>query len=1102
MNTMIFDRKTLDEKQFWKDLLADGPGFCAPKADSPVFAQNGSGPAHVAFTLDHDLTQQIRKIAQGPFLCGTVLLSALMICLHKYNQLPTITIGTPMRKPATASPNNMPAIRQDIDETESYRDFLLKLRKKLLNCYAYQNYPQHRLVEDLNLETDRLFDVSFAYGEIHIPLTDADQSALSLRIEENDDDTLTGSIFYDDTLYRPETAHLLTHYYLHILKQALSDPMQTIDALALTPQEQVLVQTEIWNNTAHDFPDDINVMELLDKVAQAYPQNPALVYRNTSLSYNEMMQQVDIIATHLQEHAVGPEQLVGVCLENPFQSILAFLGILRSGAAFLPLDPNYPNERLSYMIQDSACALVIGDDTLAKRMTTDAPLSILSMDSLCAPVTTTLGPNTSNADNLAYVIYTSGSTGTPKGALLEHRGLCNFINAQGRLFDMKPDSRVLQFASLSFDACISEIFVTLCHGAALYVATRADMSPVDPLLNLLQTQKITHLTVPPSLLGVLPQTALPDLGCLIVAGESCPDDIARKWSAGRNFLNGYGPTESTVCATFSHYSGTGKPLIGKPVENTKIHILDDHRRPVPVGVAGELYIESVGLARGYLNRDDLTREKFLPNPFPPVFSNRIYRTGDLVRWQSNGEVEFLGRIDHQIKLRGFRIELDEIAHVLCRHKHVENAVVIAHDDGKAGLQILAFVLASSVGGDDLRRFILNKLPEYMCPAHINIVDEFPKLPNGKINRKALLNQQATQKRSPERHMARDNIELSLLQIWQDVLNNRDIGIHDDFFASGGHSLLAVRLLSRIERAFDQKLDLDLIFQQTTVAGFAQLLRQNKDLKEKWSPLIPVRPAPTSQRNPLYCVHPAGGRVLCYLPFARELADNIPVHGFQARGLSADQVPFKNLTHCAQTYVEALKHHQGNGPYQLLGWSGGAVITYEMACILQKEGAEVSRLFLIDAYAPPALPDELKNMDNAALIKALLSDELQETTSAQLRQLSQDELISHLRDTLINADIIPADYTIDDVARFFDVYKTNCALAHATLSPSFNGSIHLIRAEDERSLQEKYCPDDPTLGWQGFVTEDVKVHITPGNHNTMMDPPFVSTLVSHLSDYLD
>ncbi|GGF55285.1 hypothetical protein GCM10011332_05850 [Terasakiella brassicae] len=1101
MNTMIFDRKTLDEKQFWMDLLAEGPIFCAPKADSPVFAQNGSSPAHITFTLDQGLTQQIKKIAQGPFLCGTVLLSALMICLHKYNHLPTITIGTPTRKPATPTNDNMLAIRHQIDETESFRDFLLKLREKLLNCYAHQNYPQSKLVEDLSLETDRLFDVSFAYDEIHSSFTHPDQSALSLKVEEGENATLIATFFYDNTLYRPETVQLLARYYQHILTQALSDPMQSIDTLALDTQENIWAQTEVWNNTAHDFPDDINVMELLTNMAQTYPQNPALVYRKTSISYEEMMQQVDTIAAHLQENAVGPEQLVGVCLENPFQSILAFLGILRSGAAFLPLDPNYPDDRLSYMIKDSACTLVIGDNVISERMI-NPDLPILSMDALCSPMTKPAAPNTSTADNLAYVIYTSGSTGNPKGALLEHRGLCNFIHAQGRLFDMTPNSRVLQFASLSFDASISEIFVTLCHGAALHVATRADMSPVDPLLNLLQTQKITHLTVPPSLLGVLPQTDLPDLGCLIVAGESCPDDIAQKWSVGRTFLNGYGPTESTVCATFSHYAGTGKPLIGKPIENTKVHILDEHMRPVPVGVAGELYIESAGLARGYLNRDDLTQEKFLTNPFSPVFSNRIYRTGDLARWQTHGEVEFLGRMDHQIKLRGFRIELDEIAHVLCRHQQVENAIVISHDDDKAGLQILAFVLASSLETDDLRRFILNKLPEYMCPAHISILDDFPKLPNGKINRKALVDLQRAPSHLPERHMARDNIELALLQIWQEVLNNSDLGIHDDFFASGGHSLLAVRLLSRIERAFNQKLDLDLIFQHTSVADFAQRLRQNKDLKEKWSPLIPVRPAPNSQKNPIYCVHPAGGRVLCYLPFARELAQDIPVHGFQARGLSPHQSPFKDLKECTQTYVDALKQHQGEGPYQLLGWSGGAVIAYEMACILQKEGAEVSNLFLIDAYAPPALPNELKNMDNAALVKALLSDELRDTTSDQLRQFSENKLIDYLRDTLIKADIIPADYTYDDVARFFEVYKTNCALAHATLSPSFNGSIHLIRAEGEQSMQEKYCPDDPTLGWQSFATGDIKVHITPGNHNTMMEPPFVSALVSHLSDYLD
>ncbi len=489
-------------------------------------------------------------------------------------------------------------------------------------------------------------------------------------------------------------------------KISVANSEQQVDGSELltdTEKHKLLVE---WNNTISDYPQDKCIHELFEATVERTPLSVAVVFEGEQLTYRELNARANQVAHHLQALGVGPEVLVGICVERSLEMIVGLLGILKAGGAYVPLDPAYSPERLAFMLEDSCVPVLLTQAQLVEKLPPHSS-RVVCLDSDWEEIVQQSEETPTSEvtpDNLAYVIYTSGSTGKPKGVLLAHRGLCNLATAQIRLFDVQPDSRILQFASFSFDASVSEIFMTLVPGATLVLATRDSLMPGPALIGLLREQAITTVTLPPLALAVLPSEELPALRTIIVAGEACPPDLVARWASGRRFFNAYGPTEATVCATVALCSdGSQKPPIGRPIANTQVYVLDEKLQPVPVGVPGELYIGSAGLARGYLNRPDLTAERFIPNPYPsgssPEYSNspesRLYKTGDLVRYLPDGNIEFLGRSDFQVKLRGFRIELGEIEAVLRQHPAVQTAAVMAREDVPGQKQLVAYVVQNS-----------------------------------------------------------------------------------------------------------------------------------------------------------------------------------------------------------------------------------------------------------------------------------------------------------------------------------------------------------------------------------------------------------------------
>ncbi|WP_341528319.1 amino acid adenylation domain-containing protein [Nostoc sp. UHCC 0302] len=620
------------------------------------------------------------------------------------------------------------------------------------------------------------------------------------------------------------------------MRKIVINSTQSIDdSSALTEQELHKILFE-WNDTKVDYPKHLCIHQLFEAQVEKTPHSIAVVFKEEQLTYQELNHRANKIAHYLQSLGVKPEVLVGICVERSLEIIIGMLGILKAGGAYVPLDPTYPKERLSFMLSDSQVQVVLTQEKFVEELTASGAKLVCLNDkeSFHREGNENLSSGVA-LENLAYVIYTSGSTGTPKGVLIQHQGVCNLIQAQIKLFDVQQNSRVLQFASFSFDASVWEIFMALCSGASLYLGTQDSLRPGTDLMQFLREQSITQVTLPPTALAALPKEELPNLQNIIVAGEACNPKLIAEWAKGRRFFNAYGPTESTVCATVAEYTGGTQLTIGRAIANTQVYILDQDQQLVPIGTAGELYIGGDGLARGYLNRPELTKEKFIPHPFEKAEGSRLYKTGDLARFLPDGNIEFLGRIDHQVKIRGFRIELGEVEALLSQYPDVEQAVVIAREDIPGDKRLVAYIVPNQidVSVTTLKRFLQEKLPNYMVPAVFIILDSLPLTPNGKVDRQNLPACDRSRPELEETFIAPRNFtEETLFSIWAELLGLEQIGIYDNFFNLGGHSLIAVQMLSRIREGFQVELFFHHIFANPTIAGLAGLIEQHSHLKQQ------------------------------------------------------------------------------------------------------------------------------------------------------------------------------------------------------------------------------------------------------------------------------
>jgi amino acid adenylation domain-containing protein len=727
-----------------------------------------------------------------------------------------------------------------------------------------------------------------------------------------------------------------------------------------------------WNDTAAGYPCDSCIHELFEAQVMKTPDALAIIHQGQQLTYAELNRKSNQLAQLLMAQGIGPDKLAGISMARSNDVIISVLGILKAGGACVPLDPDYPQDRLSFMLADAAISVLLTQE----RIRAELPLAadnIVCIDSLLNTNSASVienPPHLAKPHNLSYVIYTSGSTGMPKGVALTHRTLTNLITWQQSNMRINPDDRVLQFAPTSFDVFFQEVFYTLCSGGALVIPSEELRRDPVGLLLFLGEHKISHLFLPFVALQGLAEAsaagAVPALREVITAGEQLritPQIVSFFENLPRCRLhNHYGPSETHVVTSFtltgSPASWPMLPSIGRPIANTQVYILDQHLQPVPIGISGELYIGGDSLARGYLNKKELTDEKFVSDPFSGNPNARLYKTGDVVRHTSAGTIDFLGRSDTQVKIRGYRIELGEIEAALSNIKGIQQAAVVMRQDARGMNRLVAYVVMSHgtiFAAGEIRRLLRETLPEYMTPAAFVSLESLPLTSSGKINRRALP-EPATEQReiASAPVQPRDPVELQLTKLWEETLGIRPIGVKDNFFDLGANSLLAARLFTRVSKKFGKHIPPSSLFEAPTIEQQARLIFQQAKISE-WSSLVAVQPHGTNA--PLFCIHGGAGTIFFANILARHLGNDQPVYAFQVQGLYDVAPPHKTVEEMAAHYIKEMHTVQPEGPYSLAGYCFGAIIAFEMSRQLEKERQKVVFLASIDGpspfYKPPS-----------------------------------------------------------------------------------------------------------------------------------------------------
>jgi amino acid adenylation domain-containing protein len=1056
---------------------------------------------------------------------------------------------------------NTLVLRNELSGDLTFRELTARIGADFLEDYAHADLPFEYLARKLGRSRDwtgsPLFNVAFAlnpepYDAIQraagayafeiSPAPIRNQTAkldLAFLIWQSNQE-LTIELEYSTDRFDAETIERLASCFMTLLTAVLENPEQPLREVPLLDAAQRKQLLHDWNATQHGPAHPATLHLRFEEQAAQHPADPAVEYEGRTLSYTELNRRANQLASHLMARGVGPVQIVGICLHRSLEMIAAVLAVWKSGAAYVPIDPSYPARRVAWMIEDCSPTLILAHPGIPGLANSSAEVLELDASWSAFADQDDSNPNFAAApSDLAYVYYTSGSTGRPKGAMICHRNLAN--HCEGILQHRKywDRRRVLMVMSLSFDAAVLHIAAALVTGGTLVLPGPAAMLPGPGMLELVQSARINFMAIPPSVLALLPAADVPSLETLAVGGEACPASLVERWAPGRTMLNLYGPTEATIWATLAVCETDGSPPpIGGPVANFRCYVLDDFRQPVPVGAPGELYLGGPSVGVGYLNRPELTAEKFIPDPFRSESGARLYRTGDRVRWRADGNLEFLGRIDHQVKVLGYRIELGEIEAALQEHPAVRQACVLAQPDAANNLQLHAYVAVSPDDkdwGPELRAWLRTRLPTSMLPARFTVLDQLPLSSHGKVDRAAL---EQIQVDPAPRTIPRDSdasdkaTESRLIRIWKDVLNAEHVTVDDNFFALGGDSIMALQVASRARQEGIPLAPYD-FFQHQTVAAQAAAAALAGDqgtlglftldgLDAGLKALLPLRA--TGAKPPLFCVHHIAGLGLQYWDLARRLSPDQPVYAFQAAGLDGRSSPRSTVEEMAARYVEEARSIQPQGPYLLAGYSFGGIVAYEIAQQLAAGGSKVALLAIIDRpipdsllgqsdHAPPSLDAEW-SIGVVRLVESLWGVRLA-SSAEDVRPLSVDELLERIvhavrrddrgdRGTAALRGAVEA--AGEELLRnIFRVVEANAAAGRAYQPRPYPGRMTLFRAAERHAgMNHDYAAihEDPYLGWARLSEHPIFVHSIPGDHFSMIAPPHVDVLAERLQEALD
>jgi amino acid adenylation domain-containing protein len=1122
----VWQRQLLDSERleqllsYWRIMLADMPPALNLQTDFARPAVQTFSAQSEAFSLDAELTLALNQLAEQQHCSIFVLLLAgFNLFLARYSGQYDFAVGTPVANRSHQETENLIGffvntlvLRNRIEGDPLWLDFLAQVKETVIDAFAHQELPFEKLVEALQPERDLsntpFFQVMFLFHNAtsQMPrLTGLEIEPLPLDSKEVKFDLtlamhelngqLVGTFEYNADLFKAERIQIMCRGFAHLLKQLVFRSEKRIGDFSIVDDalyRQVVVD---WNRNSAPIPAQSGIYDLFAQRAGSAAEKIAVAQGETQLTYRELSDQVDRLASVLAARGAGPEVLIGVCLKRTPCLIVAMLAILKSGSAYVPLDPDYPSARLEHTLQDANVLLLLTESDLAAAHAGLAAVPKILLDQPWLEAGAQIFKPQSPS-NLAYVLYTSGSTGKPKGVAITHSNAVAMISWAQNIYQPEQLRRMLVGTSICFDLSVFEIFLTLASGGTLVLlrnvlelAEQPDCAP--SLIN----------TVPSAAEELLRVNAIPEsVKTVNLAGEPLSAELVNKLYAKAHIekvYDLYGPSEDTTYSTYCLRQANAQPSIGRPISNSSAYVLDAYLQPLPPGVPGELYLGGMGLARGYHGRPALTAEKFVPNPFSRNAGERLYRTGDLVSYNANGELTYLGRLDHQVKVRGYRIELGEVEAVLKSVVGVDDCVVLTVGEAAASdRKLVAYVSASSKRSyTDLEANLMQsakeQLPRFMVPSAIVILERLPLTANGKLDRKALPNPELNTVKATQ-VLPVGFVQQTLAGIWREILAlDQAVSVDDDFFELGGHSLLVLDLMTQIKVALGKTLPLAAIFQAPTISALSQLI--DKDHQEaEWTPLVSLKTK--GDAPPLFCFHPVGGHVICYNELAKALPEDQPVYGLRAPGMESEQAIMTELPEMAAYYLGFIKTIQKQGGYRLLGYSFGGLLAYEIARQLEAMGDTVDFVGLLDTAHPELTAQGAAKTDDAELLVSLFPG--LGYTAELLRALPKSEQLTQVFGQAKQAGLVPRAMDDEAIERYFNVCSS---ILQMTYQPEqINAPITLIRAQEG---SQRITTDD-YLAWQQVPGLNMTLHWLSGQHENMMEQPHAGKIAQVIEDVLN
>jgi amino acid adenylation domain-containing protein len=1135
---------------FWKHQLDINVPFLGIPTDFPRSATTSDRIDHVSFSLSASCLDALKQLSKdSDATLFTIFLAAYNLLLFRYTRQEDIVIGFPTLKnifnekgKLINTLHNTEIFRTDLSGNPSFNELLKRVHDIVSEGNRHKDASYEALEDVMKLEFGAhytgLYNIMFSFRNAGVGDNEIKDWIANISVPENARRTIDLALYAEETiqglngvwtynseLFGEETIKRLAKHFGVLLEGIASNPQQSIAQLPLLTDKEIHQLTSEWNRSTVSYPADKCIHELFEARAIETPDAIALVFEKKELTYAELNKRANQLARYLINRGVKKETLVPLCIGRSLEMIIGILGILKAGGAYVPIDPNYPLERLSFLLYDTGARVVVCNEESKLKLKAFHNIDFVELSDKASFMEYQSADNLNidiSSNNLAYIIYTSGSTGKPKGVMIEHRALADHCYGVIESAGLTMCKSFALFSPLVFDAGHSIIHSCFILGASLHVLSEELILNAEKATTYLDDHAIDCIKIVPSLW--LSYAGLQNIALskkvIILGGEAFPLSILnylRKASYAGAIYNHYGPTEVTIgkCIHKVDLNKSYRTVpIGKPFSNTQLYVLDDYLQLTPVGLEGELYVAGDGVARGYLNQPDLTTEKFISNPFNTDSPGRMYKTGDKVRWLFDGNIEYLGRADEQVKIQGHRIELGEIEEALLQSELVCQAVVLANSDKNGNKRLVEYIVPTkSYNKDALTAFLKKKLPEYMVPVKCIELETLPLTRNGKINKKALESLDETEKKyvAPG-----DDVETKLATIWQDLLKIDRVSIHDDFFDLGGNSIHAVSLFSKIKKIFHKDFPLVTIFSAPTIYQLAVAIKAPAKALSSFSSLIPIQP--NGSKTPLFTVHAGHGDILFYQNLALSLGPDQPFYALQAKGINGIELPYYQMEEMADYYISEIRKVQPEGPYYFAGYCLGARIIFEMAQQLTRQGQKIALLANLNGISPtyrfvsnkPGA--EMNGTPQMRLVK--VSRHLNNMAKISLKDKVL-YLFGKLKKRIIYRLRMPAFLLKFKICELiFKLYLLFKLKAPGSIARFYvGGSLHMLQSKYKPKeypgsmvvLRSPGIYTDPYLGWRNFVKGEIKTYDIPGKHTgrrDIMNEPYVQFTAKELANFLE